>query len=108
LKSVGVLAEAPSAIMVPGTGGEEFNPSTRWNVAGADEQTNPVNTRSITLRYIEPESKARLAAESVITPVRGTDYTVSDNIVEEDGYDYTYSGNLIVSVAPGSGGVVFT
>lgn len=108
LKSVGVLAEAPSVIMVPGTGGEEFNPSTRWNVAGADEQTNPVNTRSITLRYIEPESKARLAAESVITPVRGTDYTVSDNIVEEDGYDYTYSGNLIVSVAPGSGGVVCT
>lgn len=103
--SAGVLARASSSVQVPGRGSSQASGSPRWNLF--EPQVPAPGRSSVTLPYLNPDSGERLLARSVLTPVAGTDYTVTDD-ASGSGYDYTNTGRVHVSVAAAATGVSVT
>ena len=53
-------------------------------------------TKSLSIRYGDPDSGIRVAGEDAITPVGGTDYTAND---AEDGSGVDYTGSVTATIS---------
>lgn len=86
----GVVAKSNGTIKVPGASGQD-----RWD--GTTTYPGAGNT-VVRLPFADDDTGRVTGAKDVLTPVAGTDYTVNDR-QDGQGFDYTSSGRIIVSVA---------
>lgn len=99
------VARANSDITVPGrltgiTGNYFSGNQGRYNVT--DKRTTRRGEKLVTLPYVLTESGANSGATDLaLPPVAGTDYEV----IGPDGFDYTNSGRIRMTVAVGASGI---
>lgn len=99
-----VIARATNTITVQGTTATE-----RWNqtmgLPGADADGLLVNSVVIRLPYVDSGTGIVTGAKDVITPIRGTDFTIND-APDGSGFNYTTNPDIQITcsvVVMGSG-----